>query len=132
MKYSAHAECEIIHFVNCEISPVAYGFGRCEMKFAHIREANISHLRSKYFTAELFHLPARANFVEKSTHLSVDKCVFFLVAPRGFCPLIRGRQTVVCEGNSLKKGNVAKRQKDGCPAKDCRRGKRLNLFYKYY
>jgi len=27
------------------------------MKFAHIREANISHLRSKYFTAKLFHLP---------------------------------------------------------------------------
>ena len=30
---------------------------QCEMKFAHIREANISHLRSKYFTAKLFHLP---------------------------------------------------------------------------
>ena len=57
VKYSAYAECEIIHCVNCEISPVAYGFGRCEMKFAHIREANISHLRSKYFTAKLFHLP---------------------------------------------------------------------------
>ena len=31
---------------------------QCEMKFAHIREANISHLRSKYFTAKLFNLPA--------------------------------------------------------------------------
>ena len=39
--------------------------------------ANISHLRSKYFTAKLFHLPARANFVEKSTHCLVDKCVLF-------------------------------------------------------
>ena len=27
------------------------------MKFAHVRAANISHLRSKYFTAQLFHLP---------------------------------------------------------------------------
>ena len=33
------------------------------MKFAHVRIANISHLRSKYFTAKRFHLPARANFV---------------------------------------------------------------------
>ena len=29
---------------------------QCEMKFAHVRIANISHLRSKYFTATLFHL----------------------------------------------------------------------------
>ena len=27
------------------------------MEFAHVRIANISHLRSKYFTAQLFHLP---------------------------------------------------------------------------
>ena len=33
------------------------------MKFANVRVANISHLRSKYFTAKRFHLPARANFV---------------------------------------------------------------------
>ena len=26
------AECEIIYFVNCEISHAAYGFVRCEMK----------------------------------------------------------------------------------------------------
>ena len=44
---------------NCEISR----FARCEMKFAHVRVANISHLRSKYFIAKRFHLPARANFV---------------------------------------------------------------------
>ena len=48
------------------------------MKFAHIREANISYLQSKYFTAKLFHLPARANFVEKSTHcLGRQMCAFF-------------------------------------------------------
>jgi hypothetical protein len=39
-----HSFGEISHFV------------RCEMKFAHIREANISRLRSKYFTTKLFHL----------------------------------------------------------------------------
>ena len=33
------------------------------MKFAHVRTANISHLRSKYFTAKRFHLPEWANFV---------------------------------------------------------------------
>ena len=33
------------------------------MKFAHVRGANISHLRSKYFTAKRFHLPKWANFV---------------------------------------------------------------------
>ena len=58
MKYSAYAECEIIHSVNCEISPVADGFGRCEMKFA------FSHLRSKYFTAKLFHL-VKPNFTRR-------------------------------------------------------------------
>ena len=55
MKYSAPAECEIIHSVNCEISH----FVRCEMKFAHIREANISHaagvfhISKKYFTCPI-------------------------------------------------------------------------------
>ena len=38
--------------------------------------ANISHLRSKYFTAELFHLPVRANFVEKKHPLSGRQRVF--------------------------------------------------------
>ena len=58
VKYSAIAECEIIHFVNCEISHAAFGSVRCEMKFAGIRV-------SEYFTrrrrishfAEIFHLP---------------------------------------------------------------------------
>ena len=65
------AECEIILFVNCEISH----FVRCEMKFAS------SHLRSKYFTAKLFHLAKpnftrrKANFVEKS-HLLLQMAFF--------------------------------------------------------
>ena len=49
VKYSAYAECEIISCGNCEISPVACGSIRCEMKFAlHICEANIS--QRSYFT----------------------------------------------------------------------------------
>ncbi len=54
------------------------------MKFATFASANISHLRSKYFTAKRFHLPARANFVEKPT--CRNKSVF-LVEPRGIEPL---------------------------------------------
>ena len=71
MKYSANAECEIIHCVNCEISH----FVRCEMKFTHIRV-------SEYFTAKLFHLGVakfhspQADFVEKST--SATQMCFFL------------------------------------------------------
>jgi len=37
------------------------------MKFAHIREANISHLRQQIFHSEAISLARRANFVEKST-----------------------------------------------------------------
>ena len=75
VKYSPCGECEIIPLRKLwNIAPSS----QCEMKFAHIREANISHLRSKYFTAKLFHLPARANFVEKSTHcLGRQMCAFF-------------------------------------------------------
>ena len=62
------AECEIIHFVNCEI---LLRLSQCEMKFAHVRVANISHLQSKYFTAKRFHLPVRANFV---AHLLYSRC----------------------------------------------------------
>ena len=77
VKYSAFTECEIIHSVNCEISPVADGLGRCEMKFA------FSHLRSKYFTAELFHMAEpyftrRRRISLKKAHIVlVDKCVLF-------------------------------------------------------
>ena len=73
VKYSACAECEIIHLVNCEISH----FVRCEMKFA------FSHLRSKYFTAELFHMAEpyftrRRRISSKKAHIVlVDKCVLF-------------------------------------------------------
>ena len=67
------AECEIIHLVNCEISH----FVRCEIKFA------FSHLRSKYFTAELFHMAEpyftrRRRISLKKAHIVlVDKCVLF-------------------------------------------------------
>ena len=47
------------------------------MKFAHIREANISHLRSKYFTAKLFHLPAGQISLKKAHIVLVDKRVLF-------------------------------------------------------
>ena len=68
------AECEIIHSVNCEISH----FVRCEMKFAP------SHLRSKYFTAKLFHM-AKSYFTRrrrislKKAHICPDRqmCAFF-------------------------------------------------------
>ena len=79
MKYSACAECEIIHLVNCEISH----FVRCEMKFA------FSHLRSKYFTAELFHMAEpyftrRRRISLKKAHIClVDKCVLFSGGERG-------------------------------------------------
>ena len=43
--------------------------------------ANISHLRSKYFTAKLFHLPVRANFVEKTTGRNLS---FFLAEKERF------------------------------------------------
>ena len=41
------------------------------MKFARVRGANISHLRSKYFTAKRFHLPKWANFVGRPALQSV-------------------------------------------------------------
>ena len=66
MKYSAHAECEIIHSVNCEISTVAYGFGRCEIKFAHIRVSEYFTFAEQIFHSEAISLARRANFTEKS------------------------------------------------------------------
>ena len=61
VKYSAHAECEIIHFVNCEISH----FVRCEMKFAHIRV-------SEYFTfaEQIFHSEAPLAYTPKDFHIA--------------------------------------------------------------
>ena len=80
VKYSAYAECEIIHCVNCEISHGAYGFGRCEIKFAS------SHLRSKYFTAKLFHMAKpyftrrrRISLKKKHTLSWQTNVCFFLV-----------------------------------------------------
>ena len=57
---------------------------QCEMKFAS------SHLRSKYFTAKLFHLAKpnftrrKANFVEKTTGRNLS---FFLAGVEGFASL---------------------------------------------
>ena len=79
VKYSAPAECEIIHFVNCEISP----FGRCEMKFAHIRVSEYFTFAEQIFHSKAISLARRANFVEKSTCLR--KC-FFLAGMAGFEP----------------------------------------------
>ena len=54
VKYSPYGECEIIFIRKLwNIAPLS----QCEIKFAHVRTANISHLQSKYFTAKLFHLP---------------------------------------------------------------------------
>ena len=75
VKYSSCAECEIIHSVNCEISH----FVRCEMKFA------FSHLRSKYFTAELFHMAEpyftrRRRISLKKAHIVYQDNVCFFLA----------------------------------------------------
>ena len=71
MKYSADAECEIIHCVNCEISH----FVRCEMKFAlHICEANIS--QRSYFTWALPNFTRRRRISLKKAHLRC-RCAFF-------------------------------------------------------
>ena len=53
--------------------------------------ANISHLRSKYFTAKLFHLPEGQISLKKRASLAT--CSFFLEAPPGFGPGIRVLQT---------------------------------------
>ena len=71
MKYSADAECEIIHCVNCEISH----FVRCEMKFAlHICEANIS--QRSYFTWALPNFTRCRRISLKKAHLRC-RCAFF-------------------------------------------------------
>ena len=71
MKYSADAECEIIHCVNCEISHSV----RCEMKFAlHICEANIS--QRSYFTWALPNFTRRRRISLKKAHLRC-RCAFF-------------------------------------------------------
>ena len=67
------AECEIIHSVNCEISH----FVRCEMKFAHIRASEYFTFAKQIFHSEAISLARRANFVEKTHIVLVDKCVLF-------------------------------------------------------
>ena len=48
VKYSPYGECEIIYFVNCEISP----FGRCEMKFVPPHAAGVFHCRRQFHTRQ--------------------------------------------------------------------------------
>ena len=92
VKYSAYAECEIIHFVNCEILLLRRNVKWNLPTFA---SANISHLRSKYFTAKLFHLPggqislkkaslATCFFLWRVSDLDAKPCVADLDA-RPFC-----------------------------------------------
>jgi len=57
----------IFLFCKSDIAPSS----QCEMKFAHIREANISHLQSKYFHSEAISLARKANFVEKRSKIEV-------------------------------------------------------------
>ncbi len=52
MKYSAYAECEIISFGNCEISPAVYGSGRCEIKFVPSHAAGVFHCRRQFHTRQ--------------------------------------------------------------------------------
>ena len=73
MKYSAHAECEILLLRS-----------QCEMKFAHIRISEYFTFAKQIFHSvaishgeAIFHSP-KANFVEKSTHcLGRQMCAFF-------------------------------------------------------
>ena len=57
------AECEIIYIVNCEISPAAFGFVRCEMKLIPHTPAGVFHMAKPYFTHEVhFTNPTRDLF----------------------------------------------------------------------
>ena len=73
VKYSACAECEIMccrTFWN--IAPCSRNVKWNLPTFA---SANISHLRSKYFTAKLFHLPEGQILLKKRASLTT--CSFF-------------------------------------------------------
>ena len=77
------------------------------MKFAHVREANISHLQSKYFIAKRFHLPEWANFV---AHLLYRRCAvgcpsYAFLACNECCKLAY-KLAVSCHGNIIQKDDV--------------------------
>ena len=76
---------------------------QCEMKFAHIREANISHLRSKYFTAKLFHLP-EGQISLKKARLRV---LFSVICVRFRCKAVCGwfRCTLILQRVQLPLGD---------------------------
>ena len=66
MKYSALPNVKYFSCENCEISP----FGRCEMKFAHIRVSEYFTFAEQIFHSEAISLARRANFVEKRPTLA--------------------------------------------------------------
>ena len=63
VKYLTGAGCEMIPFGDREIFLLA---PECEMKFAHICKLHFMHISH---AEGVFHLPVKANFVEKSTLL---------------------------------------------------------------
>ena len=75
VKYSPCGECEIIPLRKLwNIAPSS----QCEMKFAHIRVSEYFTFAEQIFHSEAISLARRANFVEKSTHLSIGQmCAFF-------------------------------------------------------
>ena len=60
---------------------------QCEMKFAHIRVSEYFTFAKQIFHSAAISLARRANFVEKSTHLSGRQmCAFFWSGLRGSNP----------------------------------------------
>ena len=82
VKYSACAECEIMCYRTLwNIAPSS----QCEMKFAHIRVSEYFTFAKQIFHSKAISLARRANFVEKSTHLSGRQmCAFFWRRRRDF------------------------------------------------
>jgi len=79
VKYPACAGYEIITFGHCEIFCPA----ESEMKFAHIGEANISHLQKQIFHSEVISLARRANFVAPNKKRQAKPVFFYLVRMMG-------------------------------------------------
>ncbi len=82
VKYPACAGYEIITFGHCKIFCLA----ESEMKFAHIREANISHLQKQIFYSEVISLARRANFVAPNKKRQAKPVFFYLVRMMGLEP----------------------------------------------
>ena len=74
--------------MNCEISHVAFGSVRCEMKFAHIRVSEYFTFAEQIFHSEAISLARMANFTEKSHPLT--RMAFFLAGAGGLEPATHG------------------------------------------